>query len=297
MKKIIYSCITATGILTASCEKDKVAEPAFTVTTDKTSYKAGEAVSFKFTGNPDFLVFFSGEQGKKYEFINRISALGKPVLSFETSAQNGTQVNSLSLMISSNFNGTYSAADVTAATWTDISSRAVLSTGTANVKSGSIDLTDFAGEKRVYLAFRFTGQQSATSAQRQWTIKNFSLNNVLEDGTVFPLFANISAPGWLAVDVKNSAVKWATPTATQLLINGGPVNTPDNEDWIISSGVNLRTVKPDVGAAVKDMSVGLNTHVHKYKEPGSYTATFVGLTNSVQGKKDVVKQLQLTITP
>ncbi|MES2276059.1 MAG: DUF5017 domain-containing protein [Bacteroidota bacterium] len=297
MRNHLYIIVALVSFLAIqACNKHEVEEPTFDVTTAKATYKVGEAINFNISGNPDLLVFFSGEAGKKYENIDRVKADGKPILKFVTSAQNGTQVNSLAILVSSDFNGTYSPSGIAAATWTDITSKANLSAGTANVASGDIDLSDFAGAERVFLAFKYTGQQSATSAQRQWTITNFVLNNVLTDGTIFPLFANISAPGWLAIDVKNPAAKW-TVSASQLLINGGAVNSADNEDWVVSSGVNLKTITPDFGVSIKDFTSLLPAYTYKYNTAGTYTATFLGSTNNVYGEKEVVKTVSLTITP
>ncbi|HVI44811.1 MAG TPA: DUF5017 domain-containing protein [Chitinophaga sp.] len=295
MKKSVHIIFYAGLLLGLACKRNDVATPSFEVTTAKAVYKAGDSVIFSITGNPDFLIFFSGEQGKKYENVQRTTAQGKPVMSFETSAQNGSQVKSLSLMVSNNFGGVYNADAVSRAQWTELTGRAVMSVGAADVKSGDIDLSDFAAAPNTWIAFRFTGRQSSTEPQRQWIIKNFVLNNVLTDGSMVPLFANISASGWIAVDLKNPDVKWATPTATQLQINGGPAKTPDNDDWIISSAVNLRAVKPDVGVSIKDMTVRQNSYAYRYVTPGTYTVTFVGATNNVNGKKEVVKQLQLKI--
>ena len=295
MRQYIYIIIIALLGMQA-CKRHDVVEPTFEVTTNKTTYKVGDTVRFNISGNPDLLVFFSGENGKKYANINRTSTDGKPVLTFKTSAQNGTQINSLALLVSTDFNGTYNAGGVATATWTDITSRAILSSGTANVSSGDIDLSDFANAERVFFAFKFTGQQSATSAQRQWTINSFVLNNKLTDGTIYPIFANISAPGWLGVDVKNPLAKW-TISASQLLINGGAVNSADNEDWAVSSGINLKYITPDYGTPIKDFTSALPTYTYKYTAAGTYTVTFMGVTNNIYGKKEIIKELQLTITP
>lgn len=296
MKKYIYTLLAAGSIWLAGCNKHDVVDPKdFDVKTTKTTYNAGDTVNFQLYGNPDFVIFYSGESGKKYENATRTKADGKQILSFQTSAQNGTQVNSLALMISTDFKGVYSPEGIAAAKWTDISNRAILSTGAANVNSGNIDISDFGNADQTYIAFKFTGQASATSAQRMWTIKNFVLNNNLIDGTVYPIFANIGAPNWLAVNVLNPNVVWATPSTTQLSINGGPVNTPDNEDWIITSGVNLRAITPDVGTPVRDLTTRLSSYSYVFKTPGTYNVTFVGSNSNVYGQRQEVRKIQLTI--
>ncbi|MFC3197715.1 DUF5017 domain-containing protein [Parapedobacter deserti] len=293
--KYIALIFSAIGF-SVSCTKDEVEWPTdFDVKTEKNVFIVDEPVEFLLSGNPNFVIFYSGENGKKYENANRTKADGQQIINFETSAQNGNQVNSLALMISSDFSGTYNAQGVKSATWTDITSRATLSMGTANVKSGDVDISDFASEDQVYIAFKFTGEASSTSPQRQWTIRNFTLHNNLTDGTVYPIFANISAPNWLAVNVLNPAVGWATPSATQLSINGGPVNTPDNEDWIISSAVGLRNITPDRATLVRDMTTRSNSFSYQFSTPGKYTVTFVGINHTVYGERSQVREINLEI--
>jgi hypothetical protein len=67
MKKILYSVFAALGLLFFShCEKVETTDPDFDATAEKTSYQAGEEISFNVTGNADFLVFYSGESGNDY---------------------------------------------------------------------------------------------------------------------------------------------------------------------------------------------------------------------------------------
>ena len=54
-------------LLLAGCDKDlKITAPEFEVTTDAPAYKAGEEVTFVFTGQADNISFYSGEPGADY---------------------------------------------------------------------------------------------------------------------------------------------------------------------------------------------------------------------------------------
>jgi len=276
--------------------EDVVDEPTLNVRVEKKTYKVGESVEFKFSGNPDNIIFFSGEQKKMYQYRNRIEAEGKPVLSFVTTAANGTQVNSLAIMVSEDFTGTYTPEGLQSATWKDITSSALLSQGTANVKSGDIDLSEFANADKAYIAFKFTGQLSELSTQRKWTITSFLLNNVTTEGTVYPLFANVAAAVWKSVDIKNPDRVWSA-TNTQLVIDGGPKNTPDNEDWMITSAVKLNAVVPDLGLPVKNMSTRSESYTYTYNTPGTYLATFLSSNVRAYGSKETETQVELTIEP
>src|ERR1700753_3423253 len=105
MKKIFI--LVATLAVFSSCLKIKQdpQAPVFDVTTPKTTYAVGDSVLFTMTGNPDYITFFSGEQGLNYNNVNRFTAAGVPKLQFTSTRANGTQANSLQLMVSSDFAG------------------------------------------------------------------------------------------------------------------------------------------------------------------------------------------------
>ena len=79
-------------------KKGDVSSPDFNVTADKLSIKANETVNFSFDGNPDFITFYSGELGKKYDNMHRTLALGTSTFEFTSTATSGTQLNTLALI-------------------------------------------------------------------------------------------------------------------------------------------------------------------------------------------------------
>lgn len=59
-------------LLLAGCDKDlKITAPEFEVTTDAPTYKAGEEITFIFTGQADNISFYSGEPGSDYAHKNK----------------------------------------------------------------------------------------------------------------------------------------------------------------------------------------------------------------------------------
>src|SRR6186713_1983009 len=121
MKKYYYPLISC-WILMAACQKETIEAPTFDITTGKTTYKVGENIIFNISGNPDFISFFSGEQGSRYENRGRTTAAGTPVVKFTSVRANGTQPNSLALMVSSDFQGagadqTAGVSNIGKATW------------------------------------------------------------------------------------------------------------------------------------------------------------------------------------
>ncbi len=291
MKKILLLPVLV--IVLAACNKKEAASLNFNVSADKSEIKAGDTVSFTIAGNPEQLTFYSGEKSHNYEYRDRITADGTPQLSFTSYRQYGTQENTLSLLASSDFSGVYTAAAVNAATWTDITSRAIFSTGTDNTASGIIDLSDLKSDKPVFLAFRFTG--STVSTQRTWTIKNLVLNNLLPDGNLVAV-TSIADAGWVSVNMNNSPRSWAF-TTSQLQFQGGAAAIGDNLGWAITKALYFTKVTPDRGVALKNMSTRMDSYQYVYSSEGTFTATFAASNANRYGSNSDVKQLTISVQP
>lgn len=316
MKKNIPAFIVSLALLSA-CSKDlPVKSLSFTAAATNTTLQLGDTAIFNFTGEPDFISFYSGETGHRYAYRNRTTAEGKPVLSFTSARANGNQSNSLQLMISSSFTGVKTedtaatVAAIQAGNWTDITSRAILSTGSAK-PSGEIDLSDFAGSgKPVYIAFRHNGYKG--SAYSKWTITEFEVTNNLPDNTSY-LIANMAAPtteilnygvstyspGFVAATV-TGPYKWVISGGKSLVITGATspaTATDDSENWAIIGPIDLRKVTPDLGLPIKMISENMEKFPFKYQYPaaGSYEATFEASNANAGGVKSAVQSVKITV--
>ncbi|MBN9299682.1 MAG: DUF5017 domain-containing protein [Filimonas sp.] len=295
MRKIGYTLLSL--VLLAACSSKDVSSPDFTVKLRSAALHAGDTAFFDITGAPYNMTFYSGEPGKQYKYRTRTSAEGIPQLQFTSYMQNGTQANTLQLLVSTDFSATYDSASIYKATWTDITSRAKLSTGTNNTASGIVDLSDFVNGKPVYIAFKYTGQQN-TSVQRTWTIPTFTIANILkEDGSSQPVISALADAVFTAVNMKGTAVKWNIST-TQMQIAGGVANSPATENWAVSKGLMLNRVVPDPGTSIKKITDnGISAYFYVYKTAGSYTATFVAANTTVYDSKTDVKEIPVTVNP
>ncbi|MCD0488967.1 DUF5017 domain-containing protein [Pedobacter sp. MC2016-14] len=298
--KLIAIFLLVPGLFLASCKKMKVEAPEFEITTEKTTYKINEKVKFLFSGETDHIAFYSGEPGFSYDNRNRMSSNGKPTLDFTSFIQNTGETGTLRLLYSVDFSGNYDAPGISQATWTDITSRAALSSGVDRWPSGVVDLTDISAlGKPVYFAFKYVGYNHATLRQPTWTIRTFNLNNILTDGKTVPL-ATIDNVGWKSVDVKNSTVSWIIPLLTGLIsINGtgaGSVNE-DNEDWVVSRAFDLKKATPDVPVSIQGLtSAVLTNYEYAFTKPGNYTVTFVAFNRNASAEISIVKQINITVT-
>ena len=68
-----------------------------------TNFKVGDTVNFNFLGNPDHIVFFSGEKGRRYKFYNKVSDTSNNVVLKFTSTLTQRNNGNLMLLASSAF--------------------------------------------------------------------------------------------------------------------------------------------------------------------------------------------------
>ncbi len=289
--------IVPAAVFLFSCSKElKLESLSFDASAAKSTMVLADTATFNFSGNPDYITFYSGEVGKKYEFRDRISDTSTNVqLKFSTATTTATN-GTLSLLVSDNFNGTFDPTNIATATWTNITNRATLATTTATVASGTISLADFAAAKKpVYIAFKYAAV--AGSAQKKWTITGLSLDHVLTDKTYNLGNMTATAPslGWKFVDVLNPAVNWNN----SLVITGSTsaAAAVDTEDWIMMGPIDLSRVTPDAGVQIKTLSEGMSKFPFKYQYTavGSYDAVFVATNANRDNNQSTTKKITVVV--
>lgn len=230
-------------LIQVSCEKEIAvdAAPDFHVTTEKSTYAAGEEIVFNVSGFAEIISFYSGEVGNDYEYkdgrVVDVSSSGA-MLSFNNAVQNGSQEDQLAILISTDFNGdTSSLASVKGATWIDITDQFSLATSSSFIPSGTLDISEYAATDPFYVAFRYiTEPQMENGDARQWMIENFKITtrDTIYDN-VLPI-VNQNEIGFYVIDEDREHNPSRTSvTATRLSILGheyadpeDPIYDPDN---------------------------------------------------------------------
>ena len=357
MKVKIYYMLLGMLIL-ASCSKEiKVGDtPDFGVTTESTTFKAGEEIKFTFSGgNVHNISFYSGETRKDYDFrdgrVVNVSDSGA-IMAFQSSVQVGTQADQVTVLASKDFNGDYSTlTSVKAATWTDITSRVALGTNATFKASGNVDITDLMIKGQpIYFAFKYlTKPQETNGLVRTWYIQVFAITSKAKlDGTIALPLTDQASAGFRIVDENPvNAPALSTITTTRITLVGNrykvatdplfdpdnpiydplnpiydpkspsyiptairptfvpfdpasPWNDPQSEHWAVSGPINTASVDlgPDWSTPLKGATTtGIMTEYrYKYTKPGTYKAVFIAANNSIDGVKQVVKEVNLTIT-
>ncbi len=298
MKKIIAIVILSAALVSCTKRYELASVDDFSVTLEKNTYKVGEPILFTFNGKPDNIVFWSGEPGRKYEFRERTVVQGNTIgLSFKSFAQFGpspVDQSTLKLLISTDFNGKYDSANVLAATWEDITGKAILSSGQDQTSSGNIDLSEFAaGNKNMALAFRYkTNVVKPDGAQNRWVIRSFDLKSVNEQKEETAI-ATMATAGWSSFNFSGPTTKWSIASA-QLLTVTNPLALDD--DWVITKQFNPNKTNPDKGETIKNISQNLYEYRRVYTRPGVYKVTLVATNANVKESAAAIKEMEITIT-
>lgn len=335
--KLRYISVVVLGLMAASCSKElnvkdvnfnAVAVAAGTGTAADSFSLAKGGVAFNFSGNPDYITFYSGEIGHRYEFRNRTNAAGVPKLQF-SSALNTAGAGTVSLMLSSDFKGLINKvsygvsaldtgatmANITKATWTDITSRAAWATSATALPSGSIDLSEFVKIGPVYIAFRY--QAPSGGIQKKWTITGLSVTNVLANEGATYVVANLNnattsfnnygnasySPGWAPVfdsTVNANKYAWVFTSASSLVITGATTAaaaTANADAWVVMGPVDLTKVTPDNGVGIKTLGGTSMTNYPYAYGAGLYNAVFVGANGNASSTKSNVVTLPVKIVP
>lgn len=285
--------------------------------------KSGTPVRFNFSGDPDFLTFFSGEDGKKYEYRERITIdedeVESSTLDFSITTQYGRPANILSIYIADDFPGLdkrnfeSDSVLVEQQVWQELIPQAELpqSAGTRNY---SVDMKPYLG-KRVAIAICYRGQDNS-QAQSRFTFSNMQIINQLTSGQQTSLAANsfgftpinmlnkhnlrdqtgMTANRPYGTVTNNTAGIWNFRDMNAFFIHSSNGNTDLKYSWIVSNLLVANSCTPDAGTNIKTISLGLNTYSYTYAQPGTYTATFVATNGNYKQTKSVVREYKVVVT-
>lgn len=293
MKNIIRYCgLLLVGLV--SCVEDEAPSVELKVALDKQVYQVGEPVTFKLNGNPDNIVFYSGEVGHNYAYKERYHADGDLLVNFNSWVRYGDIYHNLKFLVSSDFSGVYDKENVEAATWIDLSDKFRFSVGDDQTPSGEVNLKEYVGaaeDAKLFVAFRYEDEEKAQ--QNNWIIRSITLDCVSAEGVRSNL-ATMPTMGWKVVDFENTAVTWNTSSTSQIQINGGN-NQPKNVDWIISQAFDARKTTPDTGGALKNISTTMDEYKYIYTKPGIYEVVFETTSDWYNGSDHGLTRLTVEV--
>ena len=309
--KLIFIALIYTSIV--SCNREIEISPGleeFQVSTDKTVYKVNEEVMFNLKGNPDIISFYSGELYSQYDYReSREIILDKATVSFSSTYPDATSTSVLQnpefkVLVSTDFNNIYNYENINVANWTDITSKFNISTsGTAAVAAGAYQISDLAIEgKPLYIAFKYASKkQEEFGKVRRRTITLFNMTGISVFGD--HILGDPSSSNFRLVEKSDDAKTLSTLSATTITFNGHSRSLPTDPDpetdtWVVSKAFDLGQLDngPDRPVAIKgNQDPALTNHIYAFAKAGEYTVTFVGINANVSGRKEVVRQLKITV--
>jgi hypothetical protein len=316
MKKYMFFFIVAAVLGFSSCSRLDIDDVDFALDESAYTVKAGDVLTFGIKGNPNYITFYSGEEGNAYANKDRtelsVSDVASSKLSFVLTTQYGTQTGPLKVYLSKDFAGLTKTFDTDKAAieghaWTDITDACGLTNiGAVTNKSISFDLKDYVSTG-VVLAFRYLGVTGST--QRTMTITGTAITTTLNSGIEVSV-GTASTFGFTPFDVNpsNSAKDaylatggvgtWSLTSigSNKLTFQGGTAAAATNDDWLISSKITLNSCSPDTGTAVKDINNRITSYEYTYTKPGTYKATFIAGNANKDDDDYVVKEVTVTVT-
>lgn len=306
MKKInIYVGLLLVGGFFASCDADSVDSIDFGVNlrNEQQEIYVGDEVTFDFDGNPDYIVFYSGEDGHKYANKDRLKVDVESMSLSYTMKQVYTKPSyqnraNMHIYVSEDFKGLCTAQGIEEATWTELSGAGGWKVPTCpNVTTETVtDNGDLSGymDKKFYLAFQYETPASE-EYQPRFDIEPLTLTKMVE-GQEIKMTNPEKEFGFTYVFPKGKPAGNYNPSATRLLFQPSSDNTGlPAEIWAISQQLDPSAVSPDEGTPIKSLDTTAPSYTYKYMAPGEYVVTFVARNANMWNVESAIREIKITV--
>lgn len=336
----IYKLITlcAASLLFWACNDgldEEVGLHVSVATNENVSYdgqivtvKKGTPVEFKLSGDPDFMSFFSGEDGNKYQYRERSSIdpsqLEKVTLDFSINLQYGNiSKTERHVYISGEFPGlskdNYESDSVLVeqyendGLWKEIVAQNEYPAINAS-KSYSIDVTEYIG-KNVTIAICYRGLANDV-AQSTFRLDQMCFTDIMKNGQTTQYSAG--AFGFVPLNMKQ---KWnlsdqvkmteereygtasgisgiwnlANISTGTLILQSSSANGPLKYSWLVSNPIAVNSCTPDQGTKIKDITQSLDSYTYTYNQVGIYNATFLARNANIDHSSTLTRHLVINV--
>lgn len=294
----------------ASCQTDNVDDIEFGVSADKTTVTVGEAVRFRFDGNPDYISFYPGTKTCNYANRERTRIEGVDSVGMsckieqvytELKAYKDQQL--LTACVSTDFTGVYTPENIAAATWKAVEGLKMPVSATANVtiEYTEADLREYL-DKDFYVAFQYKAGpntiKESNYGKPRIQIKLLTLAKRDPDKYVYK--DEDVAYGWgfqtVLVQTQPKGEKYdITESMLSFFPDKDTEKDKDVEAWMISKKLNAATIEPDRGTPIKSTNARLPYYEFRYDRPGTYKATFIATNANMWNSKQAVREVTITV--
>lgn len=308
------------------------AEP-FAATAVATECKAGQPVTFTLSGEAETVDFYSGEMFHEWEYAKKDRMSYSDVFfSFRAQMQCTAakyQAYPVSVKVSTDFDGTFTEANITAATWTDISTRFTLPTkpwGTNDgptteeryleegrmIPSGEVNLSPYYDEKSPYLYVAFfyhIDKYDATLANERTGVWFTDIQAIRQEGDVKTTILTQTEDEIHLIDGANYG---GTPSRWgKQFVHNGVTHYPwefwceskpkgDRDSYAVMNRLERKVSNfgPDKPEGVKSADGQMpQSFSYTFAEPGTYEAVLVGRSKTLTDQTEVVCKFTVTVNP
>ncbi len=304
-----------------SCENELTEKVSFGVSTsaddtkkssaDTITVEVGKPITFNFTGDPDFITFYSGESGHEYSKRNFLEIPIDKInskIKFKVEPQYGKIEGTLRVFLSTTFKGLKGndkqkdSVEIANHNWTEISASCNLPTASKKKVNVEVPIDDYLGKNKLTIAFQYK-TESNTQSQPTWIISDLRVENTLKKTGVISSIPTTSM-GLKPFDMlsgkpydsnKKSGVWNLSKIKKEVRIQSSKVGAPLNNDWLISNPILINSRKGDKGVAIKKMSVDLDFYKYTFKKAGVYTITFVARNANYETSSEIVKHILIKV--
>lgn len=281
---------------------------------DPNALYVDEFVTFQFDGNPNYISFFSGEYGSKYANSTRnrmeLDSIGVSYTvkqNYSEPADYG-RIAILHVAVSEDFDNSYTAEGIAAATWTELSGTEpgqlfvpIPTEGdltVSNVDYTEANLSQYK-DKRFFFAFRYAAGPHTKvkyNDQPRIDITNLRMNKREPDKNLQSMTDLVNDWGFKPVFVKSTSKLKHTVAKASLQFQPTADHQKDSvEVWMVSQPIDPHAVQPDRGIAVKSINARLPEYQFAYSKPGTYTATFVATNANKWNASQTIQEVTFTV--
>lgn len=316
MKTRIF--IIAIALLAAvSCKQELLFDAGCQVTLDESNtYRVGDPVIFNIEGNADAITFFSGENGHQYVYRDRLTVPFEDITALTMTGRIQPRYgkdNSLDIYFSNEYEYNLKGDDGEADRATIRKMYEEGMQGWDLVYSAddtmnawhdySFDLSKYASNFAIAYHWHSTSRGQTVTQRTYWIdgYVNVSLKGVnpssktLRDIELTSVMMNPEREAYWKNKSNGSVV--FNNSAAQLCFQGCAATEfdYDMDVWVFSRPIALNSVSPDKCEVIKNIINKTEPYSYVYTEPGTYTATFVGVNETIQGRSEKVKNVRVTI--
>ena len=313
--------------LSAGCEQANIySEVDFNVRLDPSNtYVAGEPVRFNISGNPDNLLFYSGEIGHAYQYRDRyevpVEQVTSIVLDMNIEHRYGEKDHSaLEIYYTNEFpglNGNDAQADVALVKgmyeggmsgWTkvDFEDPGPKADVTFQVQTGNMkDCVD-----NLCIAFHWNPSENTVNNDHKIPMDTYRINGIMtiECEGMNPQQRDLKSLMGQAIIFDHDPVYWMDQGNGSIRIQDGTWDVifqggyydeikHDCNGWLFSVPQAFNVSEPDQGLVIKNIQNYLDTYEYTFTEPGTYTVTFVGTNSNYIDESRDVQEFEINIVP